>query len=458
MGGSGEFTWDLTFTANVLSLLDPTATKEVLRFIIASTDLSLPFPGWPHPWLVPQSWDGNSAGLGPNATYSGGSEYRFDYYAAFVFVSTYVRVTNDTAFLSEQITDHTPGPPTTSKCDINGNWSCGPPSNPPIELVTSDGGKRVEAHWNGSWHFANGTVRRDKRGHTFVSLGLRANRTAKVFQNLTAVVRDDCDVLWWDSSSAYQRVGSTLPPPTSVTVRDYLRALAVSHRQFNATPGHPHLTDFGGDKRFYLEMVPTYIHALPSLQFGKAFMLLSLAELEPTLAQEATAEADATIEEAVKAMYVEGEGVWACVYPNGTRMPVRTVADFAYIGRKMRRLSRFPCTRVTNLGSISPSQRAWGRCSLRQRAAMASARRRSPTSCGKGWASLPGRSSGCRSRTGSSRSRPRTRSTRRPTSSSGGPTGAPAARTAGFRAWWRRGWRLLMATLPARRSCCPPVV
>ena len=39
MGGSGEFTWDLTFTANVLSLLDPTATKEVLRFIIASTDL-----------------------------------------------------------------------------------------------------------------------------------------------------------------------------------------------------------------------------------------------------------------------------------------------------------------------------------------------------------------------------------------------------------------------------------
>eukprot|EP01045_Picozoa_sp_COSAG04_P046372 COSAG04_NODE_16752_length_490_cov_0.795396_2_plen_93_part_01 len=92
MGGSGEFTWDLTFTANVLSLLDPTATKEVLRFIIASTDLSLPFPGWPHAWLVPQSWGGNSAGLGPNAPYSGGSAYRFVSYAAFVFVSTYVRV------------------------------------------------------------------------------------------------------------------------------------------------------------------------------------------------------------------------------------------------------------------------------------------------------------------------------------------------------------------------------
>jgi hypothetical protein len=53
MGGSGQFTWDLTFTANVLSLLDPDATKEVLRYIIASSDLALPLPGFPHPWLVP---------------------------------------------------------------------------------------------------------------------------------------------------------------------------------------------------------------------------------------------------------------------------------------------------------------------------------------------------------------------------------------------------------------------
>ena len=56
MGGSGQFTWDLTFTANILSLLDPAATKEVLRFIIASTNLALPFPGWEEPWLVPQTW------------------------------------------------------------------------------------------------------------------------------------------------------------------------------------------------------------------------------------------------------------------------------------------------------------------------------------------------------------------------------------------------------------------
>ena len=54
--------------AQVLTLLDPAATRETLAYIIASSDLSLPFKGWPRPWLVPQAWDGNSAGLGPNAT------------------------------------------------------------------------------------------------------------------------------------------------------------------------------------------------------------------------------------------------------------------------------------------------------------------------------------------------------------------------------------------------------
>ena len=64
-------------------------------------------------------------------------------------------------------------------------------------------------------------------------------------------------------------------------------------------------------------------------------MLLSIGDLEPELAQSAQAEAEATITEAVQAMYVEGEGVWASVYPNGTKVAVRTCADFAYIGQAM---------------------------------------------------------------------------------------------------------------------------
>lgn len=343
MGGSGQFTWDLTFTANVLSLLDPTATKEVLRFIIASSNLAGPFAGWQHPWLVPQTWDANSAGLGPNATYSGGSEYRFDYYAAYVFISTYVRVTNDTAFLDEKLQDHTSGPPSLRRCALVGNWSDGAAGDPPIVVRSTIAAGHlvdfVEAIWSGSWHYANGTARRDSRGHTFVTLHLRQNRTSKVFANQTAVLRDDCNTLSWDNGGTWQRVGTKPSPRPNIAVRDYLQALAFSHRQFNTTPGHPHLTDYGGDKRFYLEMVPTYIHALPSLQFAKVFMLLDIAELLPSVAVDARAEASATIEEAVESMYVRGEGVWASVYPNGSKVPVRTVADFAYIGQSMGTLA-----------------------------------------------------------------------------------------------------------------------
>ena len=132
-----------------------------------------------------------------------------------------------------------------------------------------------------------------------------------------------------------EQVGTKLPRHSRVTVRDYLKSLAFSHKQFNVTAGYPHLTDYGGDKRMFLEMVPTYIHALPSLNFAKAGMLLSIGDLEPDLAKSAQAEAEATIAEAVQAMYVQGEGVWASVYPNGSRVAVRTCADFAYIGQAM---------------------------------------------------------------------------------------------------------------------------
>lgn len=53
MGGAGQFTWDLSFTAYALSLLDPEATKHTLRFVVSNTR----FPGAGQPLLVPQYWD-----------------------------------------------------------------------------------------------------------------------------------------------------------------------------------------------------------------------------------------------------------------------------------------------------------------------------------------------------------------------------------------------------------------
>jgi hypothetical protein len=65
-------------------------------------------------------------------------------------------------------------------------------------------------------------------------------------------------------------------------------------------------------------------------------MLLSLADLVPEMASGAVEEAHATIREAVEAMYdARNGGVWSSLYPNGSRVPVRTVADFAYIGQAM---------------------------------------------------------------------------------------------------------------------------
>ena len=96
---------------------------------------------------------------------------------------------------------------------------------------------------------------------------------AQILQNLTGILRDGCDYIDWDGSTAYTRLNATLPPQSNTTVRAYLRRCALAFQQFNTTPGAAHLVDYGGDKRFFLEMVPTYIHALPSLQFGNAFLL-----------------------------------------------------------------------------------------------------------------------------------------------------------------------------------------
>jgi hypothetical protein len=93
MGGSGQFTWDLSFNALSESLLDPETTKLILRHIIANTDFTTV------PMSVPQAWDGYRAYPNP----VGAGQYCFDYVAAFLFVQGYVTATGDVAFLTETI-------------------------------------------------------------------------------------------------------------------------------------------------------------------------------------------------------------------------------------------------------------------------------------------------------------------------------------------------------------------
>ena len=81
MGGSGQFTWDLSFDVLSMSLLDPEATRFVLKRIVSSSNFSA------YPIGVPQSWSAYYV----KKEGDGAGSYCFDYIASFIFVTEYVR-------------------------------------------------------------------------------------------------------------------------------------------------------------------------------------------------------------------------------------------------------------------------------------------------------------------------------------------------------------------------------
>ncbi len=93
MGGTGQFTWDLSFASLSMSLLDPKATRFVLRRLISSANFTA------FPIGVPQSWSAYYV----KSEGDGAGSYCFDYIASFIFVTEYVRITGDTDFLSLEI-------------------------------------------------------------------------------------------------------------------------------------------------------------------------------------------------------------------------------------------------------------------------------------------------------------------------------------------------------------------
>ena len=98
MGGSGQFVWDESFVSTALSLLDPEHAKQMLTFIIESSDPSPP-PSAGMNLLVPQYWDAYPPyGTSPPALGS----YRFDFYSAYLFIMNYVTINNDTMWLQTQ--------------------------------------------------------------------------------------------------------------------------------------------------------------------------------------------------------------------------------------------------------------------------------------------------------------------------------------------------------------------
>lgn len=97
MGGSGQFTWDLSFAAVSYSLLDPPFVQALLEFIVSGTDAAAAPASGDCSLLVPQCWDA-FPGYGEESGLSRGA-YRFDFYSAYLFFHQFTSITNATAWL-----------------------------------------------------------------------------------------------------------------------------------------------------------------------------------------------------------------------------------------------------------------------------------------------------------------------------------------------------------------------
>lgn len=96
------------------------------------------------------------------------------------------------------------------------------------------------------------------------------------------------------------------------------------------------LADYG-PKEELLECVSTYAHIVAALNAGASWMLFRLADIYRLLGRDpeadaAEAEAQALLDQLLKYLYVEGEGFFRCLDPNGEGTEVRTCWDFGMVG------------------------------------------------------------------------------------------------------------------------------
>jgi len=99
MGGAGQFIWDLSFSAGMLTLLDPAFPPIIIKHMIANADFTS------RPIGLIQAWDAYPAY--PNTV--GPGQYCFDYVASFLFVKSYVTMTGDVDVLTERVVNNHDG-------------------------------------------------------------------------------------------------------------------------------------------------------------------------------------------------------------------------------------------------------------------------------------------------------------------------------------------------------------
>ena len=148
----------------------------------------------------------------------------------------------------------------------------------------------------------------------------------------------DVDASFYNSSLAGRRVVEWMASDvdasfynSSLAGRRVVEWMDSAATFFTSLPVEGGLADYGGASNL-LECVPTYIHAVPSLNAANVGMLNRTAAIWLALGNASRAEEllslAAALLPSVLATRVEGEGFFACVYPDGSRVPVRHVVDF----------------------------------------------------------------------------------------------------------------------------------
>lgn len=120
------------------------------------------------------------------------------------------------------------------------------------------------------------------------------------------------------------------------TVLEHLVNAALYYRRIADSDG---LADYGGANNL-LECVSTYTHKVASFNAANVWNLRTVAGMLEQRDQQGRAqelrELASDLVPKVQSLYVEGDGVWSCLQPNGERVVVRHCLDFHTVAQCMK--------------------------------------------------------------------------------------------------------------------------
>jgi len=344
IGGSAQFFWDTGLRAMLTCLLDPAAMR---RYILSFLSLE------------GQKFE-RSFGLDVMTGQPIGYEYAFNSYSIFTIISTYVRVTNDTAFLNLRVgggrgEGGREGGATVGERleEVALDWRKRRVPKPTAAVTGTAAARKVEEGGKSS-SSRSSTFSEDlfslwpwSRKSSSTSTSSSSSDGREVAAPATT---EEGEKKTKEEEKEEKPVTSTIkgnethenPPPTagSRSASSANSANSSSSNSSDDDDGCFYLADYGPHSNNFLECIPSYVHVVPALQAANAEMMALLSTLRAAESNHTGAaffrEMSTKIaREMVEHLYVPGgEGTWGCLYPESySLVPVRHIVDFIYVSR-----------------------------------------------------------------------------------------------------------------------------